>query len=242
MKFWKICILAICLATNIAFLYFAWELSVLTVVLAFVIFYLSFVIQGALHEVGHFIGGKLSGYKLVVLQIGRGNLICNRKGKLSFCFRKTRGGQCVMLPPDKLPVRYIAYNVGGIIFNGLIIVGSIALLFAKAHITTLIFIEVAFSGFFKVITNLIPSLGNGAPTDGYILKLLKKNTLVQRDYAKYLSLYSALFWNEKICVEDYKYEREEVSDTSEMLYYNGIQDLLSDLTADEIMEKTQENQ
>ena len=70
------------------------------------------------------------------------------------------------------------------------------------------------------------------------MKLLKKNTFVQRDYAKYLSLYAALFWNEKICVEDYKYEREEVSDTSEMLYYNGIQDLLNDLTVDEIMEKT----
>lgn len=242
MKFWKISILAMCLVTNIVYLYFMWDISVLTVVLAFVIFYLSFVIQGAFHEVGHFIGGKLSGHKLVVLQIGRGNLICNRKGKLSFCFRKTRGGQCIMLPPDRVPVKYIAYNIGGVMLNALVALGCIALIFINSRIVTLICIEVVFSGIYKVITNLIPSIKNGAPTDGYVLKLLKKNSFVQRDYAKYLSLYSALFWKEKICIEDYKYEREAVNEASEMLYYDGIEDLLSDLTEDEIEQKMQENE
>ncbi len=241
MKFWKITILAICLVTNIAYLYFMWEFSVLNVALAFVIFYLSFVIQGALHEVGHFVGGKISGYKLVVLQIGRGNLICNRKGKLSFSFRKTRGGQCIMLPSDKVPVKYIAYNIGGVMLNALVALGGMTLIFINSRIAMLICIEMVFSGIYKVITNLIPSIRNGAPTDGYVLKLLKKNSFVQRDYAKYLSLYSALFWKEKICIEDYKYEREAVSDASEMLYYDGIEDLLSDLTEDDIEPKSQEN-
>lgn len=229
MKFWKTCILAMCLVTNIVYLYFMWEISVLTVALAFVIFYLSFVIQGAFHEVGHFVGGKLSGHKLVVLQIGRGNLIGNRKEKLSFVFRKTRGGQCIMLPPDRVPVKYIAYNIGGVMLNALVALGCIALVFINSRIATLICIEAVFSGIYKVITNLIPSIRNGTPTDGYVLKLLKKNSFVQRDYAKYLSLYSALFWKEKIRKEDYMYEREAVNNASEMLYYNGIQDLLSDL-------------
>ena len=242
MKFWKIGILTMCLVTNIVYLYFMWEISVLTVALAFVIFYLSFVIQGAFHEVGHFVGGKISGHKLVVLQIGRGNLIGNRKGKLSFAFRKTRGGQCIMLPPDKVPVKYIAYNIGGVMLNALVVLGCATLLFINSHITTLVFIEVAFSGFFKIITNLIPSIRNGAPTDGYVLKLLKKNSFVQRDYVKYLSLYSALFWKEKICKEDYIYEREAENNASELLYYNGIQDLLSDLSEEELEPKRQENE
>ena len=153
MKFWKITILAICLVINIAYLYFMWEFSVLNVALAFVIFYLSFVIQGALHEVGHFVGGKISGHRLVVLQIGRGNLICNRKGKLSFSFRKTRGGQCIMLPPDKVPVKYIAYNIGGVMLNALVALGCMALIFINSRIAMLICIEMVFSGIYKVITN-----------------------------------------------------------------------------------------
>lgn len=242
MKFWKVSILAMCFVTNIVYLYFMWKISVLIVALMFAMFYLSFVIQGAFHEVGHFIGGKLSGYKLVALQIGRGNLICNRGNKLFFDFRKTRGGQCIMLPSDKTPVKYIAYNIGGAMLNALVVLGSVTLLFVNSHITTLIFIEVAFSGIFKVITNLIPSIGNGTPTDGYVLKKLRKNPFVQRDYVKYLSLYSALLWKEKIRKEDYIYDREVVNDASEMLYYNGIQDLLSDLNKDEAEPKIQEKE
>lgn len=234
MKFWKFSILATCLVTNMVYLYLVWEISILTVALALVLFYLSFIIQGAFHEVGHFVGGKISGHKLVVLQIGRGNLTGNRQGKLSFSFRKTRGGQCIMLPSDSCPVKYIAYNVGGVVLNGVLALMSATLLFINSHITTLIFIGLAFSGFFKAISNLVPSISNGVPTDGYILKLLKKNPLVQKDYVKYLSLYSALFWGEKIRKEDYIYEREVTNNASEMLYYNGIQDLLSDLSEDEI--------
>ena len=147
-----------------------------------------------------------------------------------------------MLPPDSEPVKYIAYNIWGILLNALVALGCIMLLFINSHITTLIFIEVAFAGFFKVITNLIPSIRSGAPTDGYVLKLLKKNSSVQRDYAKYLSLYAALFWQEKIRKEDYIYEREAANDASELLYYNGIQDLLSDLSEDEIEHKIQETE
>lgn len=234
MKFWKICIVVACLVTNMAYLYFAWEISVFTVALAFVVFYLSLVIQGAFHELGHLLGGKLSGHKLVALQIGRGNLICNRKGKLSLSFRKTRGGQCIMLPPNGNPVRYIAYNMGGVILNAFIMLVCVGLLFINLHITTLIYIEVVFSGFFKVIANLIPNIRNGVPTDGYVLKLLKNNSAVQRDYVKYLSLYSALFWEEEICKEDYIYNREAANNASELLYYNAIRDLLGDLNDDEI--------
>ena len=237
MKFWKNSILAMCIVTNLAFLHFSWELSVFTVALAFVIFCLSFVIQGAMHELGHFIGGKLSGYKLVFLQIGCANLISNRKGNISFSFRKTRGGQCVMLPSHKIPVKYIAYNLGGITSNTIVTIVGIVLLLVNSNITKLISIEIVFSGLLKVVINLIPSIRNGIPTDGYVLKLLNNNTFVQIDYVKYLSLYSMLFWNEKFCVEDYKYERE-VNDASEMLFYNGIQDLLRDLTEDEIVEIT----
>ena len=147
-----------------------------------------------------------------------------------------------MLPPNREPVKYVVYNMGGVMLNALIVFCSVALLFINLHITTLIFIEMVFSGVYKVITNLVPSIRSGAPTDGYVLKLLKKNALAQRDYLKYLSLYTALFWEEKVCIEDYRYEREPVENVSEMLYYNAIQELLDDVRRDEIEAKVQENQ
>lgn len=194
-----------------------------------------------MHEVGHYIGGKLSGYQLVFLQIGPGNLIGSRAGKLSFAIRKTKGAQCVMLPPDKNPIRYRAYNLGGIVCNAVIMIGAFGLLFLKSHYATLILIELFYAGALKVVGNLFPRFHNGTPNDGYILKLLKGKPSVQRDYAKYLALYAAMFWEESVCVEDCFYEREPVENEEELLYYNATQELLSDLSSEKEIKKEVSN-
>ena len=141
MKVIKSIILVSCLVANLAFLYCAWEISLVNLFLAFCIFCLIFVFQGAMHEVGHFIGGALSGYKLIVLQIGRANLTCNRSGEYKLIIKKTRGGQCIMLPPNIEPVRYVAYNIGGIMMNLIITIASVLLLLVDANIANLVFIE-----------------------------------------------------------------------------------------------------
>lgn len=230
MKIAKIILTIACVAANVSFLYFRWEFSFLSVILAVAFFCVSSTFQGAMHEAGHFFGGRMSGYKLVFLRIGPVVLKGSREGKMSLSIRKRSAGQCVMLPEIKDRIKYKAYNVGGIVSNIIITLGSAALLFIDSRIAELIFIELFFAGLFKIIGNVIPQIRDYYPTDGYILKLLRKRPLVQQDYAKYLALYAALYWEEEVNVREYTYDRKEYESEDELLYYNGIQDLLSDLT------------
>ena len=223
----KLFTILICIITNIAFLHFEWEISLFTVSLSVLIAIFAWPFQSAMHEIGHLIGGKISGHKLVVLQIGKGNIISGTDGKLSFESRRTRGAQCVMLPKDETPLRYIAYNAGGFIANAVVLIMSTALLLVRSNIATLVFIEIFFAGCFGVLSNALPRLNGGVPNDGYVLKLLKNNPEVQNDYAKYLALYSAMFLGEEIDASKFEYERE--ADEAELIYYHGIQDLLDDL-------------
>ena len=133
-----------------------------------------------------------------------------------------------MLPPNIEPVRYVAYNIGGIMMNLIITIASVLLLLVDANIANLVFIEFVFSGVFKIIANSVPNIVNGAPTDGYILKLLKNKPLVQSDYLQYLSLYAKIYWEEDICVDDYVYARHE-ENKDNLLYYEGIKDLIDDI-------------
>ena len=230
MKIVKLSLMAVCIAAVAVFLYFGWEMSVVTVLIALATLCLSCVFHAAMHDVGHYFFGRLSGYKLVVLQFSRFNLICSRDGRFSIAFRKTKGGQCIMLPPDKTPVRYVAYNLGGIMFNILIALASGALLLLNRPIFTLLFIELFFIGIYKICANAIPTMKSSAPTDGYVLKLLRKKPAVQYDYARYLSLYSAMFWEEKIDTKDFTYDREPTDRAEELIYYDEICDMLRELS------------
>lgn len=79
----------------------------------------------------------------------------------------------------------------------------------------------------EIVSNCLPCLNKGIPNDGFIVKLLNRNTEVQKDYVIYLTLYAALFWGEDILVSDYEYQRTTAVNEDELLYYRGIQELLS---------------
>lgn len=228
----KLFVLLTCIITNIAFLHFEWEISFLTVLLSVFIAIFAWPMQSAMHEIGHLIGGKISGHKLVVLQIGQGNIISSSDGRISFEARRTRGAQCVMLPKEETPLRYRAYNAGGYVANAVVLILSSALLLFRSNIATLVFIEIFFAGCFGVLSNALPRLYGGVPNDGYVLKMLKNNPAVQNDYVKYLQLYSAMFLGEEIDTASFEYEREAVADETELIYYHGIHDLLNDLRSE----------
>ena len=70
-------------------------------------FCVSFALQIILHETGHLIGGLLTGYKFCSFRIG--NLQLQREnGALRFRRLKLAGtgGQCLMTPPEPVPVRW----------------------------------------------------------------------------------------------------------------------------------------
>ena len=237
MKIVKLSIMLVSLGAIFAFLYFGWRLTIVTALIALATLCLSWIFQGAMHEVGHFFFGRLSGYKLVVLQYSRFNFMCNRRGDFSIAVRKTKGGQCIMLPPDKMPVRYVAYNLGGILFNVIIALASGALLLLNKPFFTLLFIELFMMGVYKACANAIPSSKGAALTDGYVLKLLRKKPAVQYDYARYLALYSAMFWDEEIDAAEFTYDREHTDREEELIYYNEIQDILRELSEEHISEQ-----
>lgn len=229
MKTIKIILFSLYIAFNFIMLYLKMKLSFFAICIVLVLMSISAAIHLFAHECGHLIGGLASGYKLVSLQVGPINLEVDKSKKISFSLQHTHGGQCIMFPPKTTVIRYKAYNLGGIYANVFISVISLLLLLFNSYYTTLFFVELLFIGIIKITTNLFPNINHDIPNDGYVLKLLRHNAAVQKDYLLYLSLYASLFWNESICRNEYLYVREPAKNDAELLYYNGIQNLLETL-------------
>lgn len=230
MKSIKIILFSLYIVLNFIMLYLEMKLSFFAIGIVLVLLSLSSAIHLFAHECGHLIGGLASGYKLVCMQVGPINLEVDKSKKISFSLQHTHGGLCIMLPPKVADIRYKAYSLGGICANAFISIISLSLLLFNSFYSTLFFVQLSFIGLIKIITNLLPNINHGVPNDGYILRLLKNNAAVQKDYLHYLSLYAALFWNESICPNEYLYEREPTKNAAELLYYNGIQNLLKSIT------------
>lgn len=230
MKVCKIILTLLCVAATVAFLRFENNLTGTSLLVAFLLYFLSSAIHLLVHEGGHFIGGVASGYKLLCLQLGPMNIVVGKNNKLSILWKGSLSGQCVMLPKHIENIRFKAYNMGGIIANAILMIFSFVLLLMDSFWTSLMFVELICVGVQKVIVNAVPHKTNSVPNDGYIIKILKKDKAIQKDYAMYLTLYGKLFLDKDISPQDFMYEREVSEDEDEMLYYNEIQDILSSLT------------
>jgi hypothetical protein len=154
----------------------------LGMVLLLLIFYLGFLFHVTIHEAGHFIAGKLSGYTFVSFRVGSFTLI-KKDGKI---IRKKynvagTGGQCLMSPPDvsdeNYRYPYVFYNMGGGLMN--IIFGSLFLFIGLANDSGLAFIIVILGIFGLVLglANIIPMKAGGIANDGM-------NAVVCRNSAK----------------------------------------------------------
>ena len=212
-------------AVIVAFLDFENRLSWCVMGIALLFYLLSSAIHLLAHECGHFIGGAISGYKLLRLQLGPLNVVV-KNDKPFLMWRGSLSGQCVMIPKQVITVRFKAYNLGGILANTLIVVFGFVLLLFDSFWLALLFIELMCVGIQKILVNAISHKTNSVPNDGYIVKILKKDKAIQKDYAIYLMLYGKLFLDEDISPQDFTYEREVSKDKDEMLYYNEIQDIL----------------
>lgn len=229
MKVFKIILTLLSAAAAVVFLRFENELTGMSLAIALLIYVLSFAIHSMAHETGHFIGGIACGYKLLCVQLGPVSIIANKDRKLSILLKGSISGQCIMIPDRTDNVRFKAYNMGGIYANAVIVILSFALLPINSVWTSLLFIELLCVGLQKIIVNSLPHKSGSVPNDGYIVKILKKNKAVQKDYAIYLKLYGKLFLGEDISLREFMYEREAAEDEDEMLYYDEIQDILSSL-------------
>lgn len=148
----------------------------------FILFvYIGTFIQINIHEFGHYIFGKILGYKLMSYRIGI--FTWNyENGKMKFSIIKNNGygGLCAMLPPQQGLEGYkeLLFYAGGILLNiltGLLFIGLSFLLGISAIISSFFFI-LGIVGLFLGILNLISFFTENHPTDGKIIwsKILKK--------------------------------------------------------------------
>ena len=179
------------------------------------------------HEIGHFIGGCLTGYELLYIRIPFFFIERKHSGGYNFYFIRCFSGQCVMTPnmQSNRDVPYILYNVGGVVFNFLLCVMGLFYISINSRICSMFFLQVIFAGVVKIFVNVFPNNNQGL-TDGYILKTLFRNRQTQFDYYKYLKLFSHYYLNEKFRLRDYMYSREMNYKNDDLIFYLEIKKIL----------------
>lgn len=198
------------------------------ILLAVFLWFGTAAIHLAVHELGHLVGGLMSGYSLVFFSVGGVRLSYRKKKKISISIGKSRGGQCVMEPRKPEKRRYLLYNLGGAAANLLLTLAAGALLLIGLHSTNLLFINLAVVGMQKIVINCIPRIANGVPNDAYVIKLLSRNPYTQKDYCMYLKLFAAYYRENPVDSSDYMYDRPLDVAENELLYYREMQSILEE--------------
>lgn len=133
-----------------------------------------------IHELGHLVMAKLTGYSFVSFRVGPIMLV-NESGNLRFRntgFIKGTGGQCVMMPPDRTSAEntpMLLYFLGGGFFNLLTVLFAvpIGLLINHTYVKAFFLLLGIISGG-QAIINLIPSKLVVA-NDGYSISRIRKS-------------------------------------------------------------------
>ena len=129
-----------------------------------------------IHEAGHLLMGKLSGYRFVSFRIGplalvreEGRLRIIRTGNIA-----GTGGQCIMLPPeseDPEHVPIVLYYLGGGLFNLITAFLSFLLFFQSDFVyVRAFFLLLGVISTAQALMNLIPFKGS-VYNDGYNIRL-----------------------------------------------------------------------
>lgn len=224
----RILVPAICMMMDVVcivlFYPLSWELSAAAVVL----YTAAAGLLPVLHEAGHLLGGKMSGYRLLFLRLGFFMLEREAGGKLRGSFGKWRGWQCAMVPGKPEAggdCPYRLYHFGGILFDLLVCAMGLAGCFIGGMGTGegLFCLQLLCAGIPRVYWNGVPDLREGVPTDGYILRLLAREPGARRDYAAYLQVYAFGYQGISFDGQAYRYPRNPEGN---WLFYDALQELL----------------
>ena len=128
-----------------------------------------------IHELGHFVFGKIIGYRLLSFRIGFLTWVYENDN-IKFSFRRNKGtsGSCHMIQPKGILSlgKYALFIAGGVLFN--LIIGTIFLLFialnnSLSNNLELFLIYLVAVAFAFAFLNLIPHYSHNNATDGMIL-------------------------------------------------------------------------
>lgn len=136
----------------------------LWVALYIVLVYAAYFVHIIVHESGHLVFGLVSGYEFSSFRIGS-IIITKEEGKLRLSRFSLAGtaGQCLLSPPEgkEGDMPYKLYNLGGVIFNVILMVLSLALYFAfpRVHVLSVFLVELFAVGLLVAAANGIPVRG-----------------------------------------------------------------------------------
>lgn len=142
--------------------------------------YLVVFAQIALHELGHLLGGLLSGYGFSSYRLGSFMLL-KENGKLRlrrFSIPGT-GGQCLMIPPKPVDgkIPYVLYGLGGVAMNTLVAVVALILwaILEKGTMGSVLLMMTAMFGAVLALSNGLPIRMGNVDNDGRNVLTLKKH-------------------------------------------------------------------
>ena len=150
-----------------------------------------------MHELGHLIGGLLTGYRPISFRIFSFMLV-KLDGKWQY--RRSSvpgtGGQCLMAPPRMKNEDYplALYNLGGILFCGCLSLGLIVFSFFLPTATAgLHLARFGLVSFLMNLFNAIPTNGKGMVNDATNMKMAYKSKAAKRAFwnqLEYVSLHA----------------------------------------------------
>lgn len=155
------------LPLNELFAAFSLYQTLAVVLLAFVG---SMYIHMLMHELGHMIFGRLSGYEFLAFRLGsfailrsENQLVLRRIGSMG------TGGQCLMIPPEGEDTRcpYVLYNFGGSLMNLILGVICMPMYFIWSSLPGSVLYIFGLTGIFYFLMNWVPLKIGGIPNDGY---------------------------------------------------------------------------
>lgn len=151
------------------------------------IFFVSMYLQMIIHELGHLVGGLMSGYKFSSFRVGS-SMIVKDQGKLAF--RKLKlagtGGQCLMKVPDMKDGEYPfkLYNLGGSLLNALVGAACMIIYFLvdAGPVSGSFLAIMGIVGILVAVVNGIPLQNGLVANDGYNTKMLQENEKARRAF------------------------------------------------------------
>jgi len=165
--------------------HFFWLSFGLECILAMILFFVAgFILHVFIHEAGHLVAGKISGYGFVSIRFFN-MMFINKDGKLTRKKYNVVGtlGQCLMSPPEPVNGKYpfVFYNLGGALMNFIFSVVFLAFYFifpSMSALVSLLFVTLAFAGIFMGLFSIIP-LNMGVPNDGHNALTLGKDDVTR---------------------------------------------------------------
>lgn len=179
-------------------------LMALSVLLLLVMLYASVLLQTVLHEGGHWLFGRLSGYRLSSIRVG-GLLLARDGGKWKRRHdrRLGTGGACRMLPPEQgVDGRYpfALYLMGGCLANLLaagLAIGLYALLPKVSGLSAFLVIFAVVGALFALLNGLPLRFGS-TENDGCNVLSLRKNSEARRALRLQLQIEGGLDRGERL--------------------------------------------